>query len=193
MRQIESFFWGIIAALAALFVQLLVYIGLSAQESSAFDVPFEQFYAAPLLLVVAALIEECFKYLMISKRVELVSLGKTYVFNAFLVGLGFFSTELALINLSYGEMLPVYNLAEIAIIHLGTAGIMGYIVGTSNPSKFSTFLRSIIPTIAIHTAYNLLIINRGFMQDYLIYTLLGFVILFNLINFIRISSRLAQD
>ena len=71
MRQIESFFWGIIAALGALFIELLVFIGFSAIQNSGIRLSFSQLFLLPGFVIAAAFIEESFKYLIIAKRIDL--------------------------------------------------------------------------------------------------------------------------
>lgn len=192
MHQIESFFLGIIAALGALTMQLVLYIGFSFFGNQNFALTFEQIFAIPGLIIAGAFIEELFKYLVILKRVETFSLEKTYLVNSFLVGLGFFAIESGLIY--QNTNLPQINaLVEIAIIHIGTAGILGYLLATKNPKKISTFLFSLIIVTLLHSSYNFLVIDRNFIINYLIYTLLFVIIFFNVLNFLKISSKLAQD
>ena len=191
MRQLESFFWGIIAALGALFIELLVFIGFSAYQNSAALLSFSQVFSLPQLVVVAACTEELFKYLIIYKRIDLYSLEKSYIVNALFVGLGFAATEFWLIT-SFGTLPPTQILGELAIIHLGTSGIIGYIIATKNPKRISTFLYAIFIATLFHSGYNLLIQKREFVENYLIFLLLGLLVFINILNFLRISRKLAQ-
>jgi hypothetical protein len=192
MRQFESFFWGIIAALGALFVQLMIFIGFMTFNNPAANTSFSALYLLPQFIILSALIEESFKYLIIAKRIELYSLEKSYVVNSLLVGLGFAATELWLLS-SQATLPSPQILSELAIIHIGTAGLIGYLVATKNPKKFSTFLGAITLVTFFHAGYNFLIQKRGLAENYLILALLGFLIAINLINLLRISRKLAQD
>lgn len=108
------------------------------------------------------------------------------------VGLGFFATEfLLLLNSGF---LPNWEiLGELAIIHIGIAGIIGYLVAVNNPKKFSSFIYIATLATFMHTSYNLLIQKRDFFQNYLILFLLGFIAIANLFNLLRISRKLSQD
>lgn len=192
MRQLESFFWGIIAALGALVIELIVYIGFSVSNDPTGSVSFAQFFLIPRFILIGAAIEEIFKYIIISKRIDMLSMRRSYIFNSFLVGLGFFSVELGLIMLT-GNLPQSNILGEIAILHIGTAGIIGYIIATKNPKKISTFLQAVILATLLHGTYNLLILKRTFILNYAITSLLAIIVFLNLINLIRIGRKLAQD
>lgn len=193
MRQLESIFWGIIAALGALVIELIAFIGISAYINPDFTLSFSQFFIVPQFIIFFACIEELFKYIIISKRIEMLSLEKTYVINSLLVGLGFFGVELILISMST-KVLPTWTiLAEIAILHMGTSGLIGYVVAIKNPKKFSTLLYVLPVAVFFHASYNLLTIKREYWQNYAIFALLGLLILINISNLLRISRKLAQQ
>ena len=192
MRQLESFFWGIIAALGALLVQLVFFIGLTASSATSVETSFSQLFILPHFIILAASIEEMLKYLVISKRVELYSLEKSYIVNSLFVGFGFIATE-AWLLMNAGTLPSNQILAELAIVHLGTAGIIGYLVATKNPKKISTFLYTIFIVTLFHASYNFLIQHRGHYQNYIIFFLLALLVSINLLNLLRISHKLAQD
>lgn len=192
MAQLESFFWGIIAALGALVAELIVFIGFSAYTGASPEVSFSQLFMIPSFILIGACLEEIFKYIVISKRVEMLSLSRSYLINSFLVGLGFFSVELGLISMT-GSTPPINLLVEIAIIHTGTSGLMGYIVATRNPKKISTFIFAIALNTLLHSAYNLMVLDRTFVLNYFIFVLLGFILFLNFVNTIRINNKLAQE
>jgi len=192
MTQIESIFWGIIAALGALVIELVFFIGSSIYINPTMEISFSQFFIIPQFLVVAVCIEEIFKYIVISKRIERLSLEKSCIINSLFVGLGFFGVEMALILMS--KNLPgIQSLIEIAIVHIGTSGLIGYFVATKNPKKITTFLLAIVFAIVFHASYNLMVLKREFIQNYFIFTILGLLILFNIANFFSISRKLAQE
>jgi hypothetical protein len=192
MHQLESFFWGIIAALGALVVEFVAYISISAYVNQTSLMAFSQLFAVPQFIVLFAFIEEFFKYIVISRRIEMLSLEKSYLVNSFLLGLGFFGIELSFISMSMA--LPDWKvLAEIAILHIGTAGLIGYNVATKNPKKIFTFIYILSVAVFFHSIYNFLVIKREFWQNYGVFVLLGLLILINAFNFSRISRKLAQD
>lgn len=191
MAQLESFFLGIIASLGALVIELVVFIGFSFFTNSTSDVTFSQLFTIPQLLVVSVFIEEIFKYIVIAKRVEMMSLGRSYLINSFFVGLGFFAIELGMISMT--GTLPATNLLiEIAIIHIGTAGLIGYMIAVGNPRKVGTFLSAVILTAIFHVSYNLLALDRTVLTNYAIFAVLAMLIFFNVINLARINRKLAH-
>lgn len=192
MTKLESFFWGIIAALGALIVELIIFIGFSIRSSQPSDISFLQLFIIPQFIIIGVFVEEVFKYIVISRRIEMLSFGRSYLTNSFLVGIGFFSVELILI-IATGIIPDAKFLAEIATIHIGTAGLIGYITAIKNPKKLSTAIYATILVVFFHSAYNLLILDRTLILNYAIFTLLGLLIFINIINFIRINTRLARD
>ncbi|EKE18845.1 MAG: hypothetical protein ACD_9C00215G0003 [uncultured bacterium] len=191
MAQLESFFWGIIAALGALILELIFFIVFSFYIPSS-NISFDLLFTIPQFIIIGACIEEIFKYIIISKRIEMLSLGKSYLVNSFFVGLGFFSVELGLIWVA-ASTFQINLLSEIAIIHMGTAGFIGYIVATMNPKKITTFISAIAVATLFHALYNLMVLDRTFILNYAIFFLIGIIIFFNVINIFRINSKLAQD
>ncbi|KKQ53189.1 MAG: hypothetical protein US70_C0005G0023 [Parcubacteria group bacterium GW2011_GWD2_38_11] len=190
MAQLESFFWGIIAALGALIVELIVFIGFSMQTNQTNAISFLDLFIIPQFIIIGVCIEEIFKYIIISKRIEMFSMQRSYLVNSFLVGLGFFSVEIGLI-MATGVAPETKLLIEIAIIHIGTAGLIGYMVATRNPKRMSTLIYAIIFAAFFHGAYNLLVLNRTFVLNYAIFGLLGLLVFINIVNLIRINARLA--
>ena len=192
MKQIESFFWGIIAALGALVVELIVFMLFSASSNQIANLSFSQLFSIPQFVIAMVLVEEILKYTVISTRIDILSMRRSYLANSLLVGLGFFSIELGLILIT-GAVPQISILGEIALVHIGTAGLIGYIVATKNPKKISTFIHAKLLTIFFHGAYNLLIIKRTFILNYAVFALLVVLIFINLINLARINRKLAQD
>ncbi|MEI7891042.1 MAG: hypothetical protein WCI36_03665 [bacterium] len=191
MNQIESFFWGIVASLGAIIVEIVFFIAISSSMSLPANFSFSNLFFIPQFVIASVIIEESMKYLIIAKRVDDISLERTYLLNSWMVGVGFFFVELGLM-LTNGSSIYDKSLIEIAIIHIGTAGILGYVVAIKNPSKIKTFFQAIFLTSLLHGAYNFLVIKRNFVFDYFIFTLLFIVIMMNIINLIRINKKLAQ-
>ncbi len=192
MRQMESFFWGIIAALGALVIELIAFIYFSIFSFHQADISFSALFIIPKFIILGVFIEESFKYIIISKCVERMSLGRSYIINSLFVGLGFFLTEIGLASTT--GVLPRANiLTEVAIIHIGTAGLIGYIIATKNPKRLWVFLYTLIWASFFHGSYNFLITNRTSTINYVIFALLGMLLLINILNIIRINKKLAQD
>lgn len=192
MRQLESFFWGIIAALGALFAELVIYIVFSTFFPQVAQLSYDALSSLPAFIIAFAFTEELFKYIIIAKRIDTYSFERTFVVNALMVGLGFAATEFMLLS-SIGNMPENKILLELATIHIGTAGIMGYLVAIKNPKRIRTFLQTAIIATTFHAGYNLLIEKRELLQNYLILSLLGFLVIYNLFNLLRVKSKLAQE
>jgi hypothetical protein len=69
MKYLESFFWGILAALGALLIELIILnvIQLSTFPKNSLDINL--FFSSLSFIVIAALAEEIFKYLVIVKKI----------------------------------------------------------------------------------------------------------------------------
>lgn len=192
MKLIESFFWGIVAALGALIAQLFVFIGISIYSGPAAVISFTQLFIQPYFIIIAACIEEFLKYIFISKHIKTISSKRSCFINSLFIGLGFFGVEFAFFSASESQLPHAQFLAEIAVVHTGTAGIIGYFVAMKNFKKLSTFLPALLLATFFHLTYNLLAIERAPIENYAIFMLLGLLITFNLANFFRFGKGLAQ-
>ena len=191
MKLFESFLWGIIAALGALIVEIVFYIIASFFIDPTSSLPFSQFFIVPQFIIAAACIEEVLKYIIIFKRFSVLPPEKSKLANALLIGLGFFLFELALISATRTSPAPQF-LAEIAIIHIGTAGLIGGILIVKNIRKITTFLYAITTAVAFHAVYNLLSIERNSFNSFLIFLVLGLLIIINLVIFIFVKRNYRQ-
>jgi len=193
MRQIESFFLGIIAALGALIVELIVFIIFSEFiDKSSMNISFSDLFVIPYFIIVAVCIEEIFKYLIIIKRIKpLKTGGLSYLINSFLIGFGFFVTEISIAAMN-GNLPPIITLGEIAIIHIGTAGIIACILKTRIFAKSLTSLFAISLAILLHGTYNILVSSdSGEKSNYFIIILLAVIILINTISIAHTNKKLA--
>jgi len=192
MNQLESIFWGIIAGLSAIFIELIVFVGYSLATNSTSEISLLKFFTLPGLVIAAVFIEEICKYAVIATRIDMLSLKWSYFLNSLLVGLGFFAVELGLILQS--GTLPSYNLiGELAIVHMGTCALMGYVVTFRNPKKLNTFLLAIFPALIFHVSYNILSLQRNFTTDYGIDFLLTLLVFFVCASALDITHRLARE
>lgn len=192
MKQIESFFWGIVAALGALFLQLIIFIASSIFFEGRKEISFETITLIPAFIISFAYIEELFKYIIISKVVESYSLHRSFIVNSWIVGVGFAFTEFLLLT-SVGNLPDRKILMELATVHIGTSGLIGYLVAIKNPNKVNTLIWVTFIATLFHAGYNALITKREFVQNYLIMFLLAFLVFYNILNLLRIKSKLAQD
>lgn len=194
MRQIESILWGMFAAIGALFFEAVVFTLISI-----FFIPEKEWvldFSSPLnyVLIASILTEEVFKYLIIAKKIELFSYGRTLIINSLLVGLGFSSIELWLIyekffanlNLSFG----LEEIAGLVLLHILISGIIGYFVALQGANKFWTFIKVIILVSAIHFAYNALIICPNRFTGFIIILLLILLAIINILNIAAINKKL---
>jgi hypothetical protein len=193
MKLIESFFYGIVAALGALIAELFVFIGISIHSGGISATSFSELFVLPSFIFVAACIEELLKYLVISKRKEVLSDKKSFFINSLFIGLGFFGVELAFLSASGTGLPAIQLLAEIAVVHIGTAGLIGYFVSAENPKKLSVFLPAVLLATLFHGSYNILAINRGTVENYIIFAILSLLFAFNIAFFLSIRKELAQD
>lgn len=196
MRWIESILWGIIAAAGALFLGILIstlvpiLLGPGKELSMDFSPPLN------FILIASVLMEEIFKYLVIANGIEKFSYERSLIANSLLVGLGFSLVELALI---YGKFpanpnpsFELKNIAGLVLIHILTAGIIGYFVAVRKTGKHITFIKAIIIAFAIHFFYNALIVWQNEFTDFLIFSFLGAITAVIALNAMNINKKLAN-
>lgn len=186
--RIESFFWGIIAALGALILELAAFVAFSFLEKSHASLSLSDFFISPSSIIVAAIIEEILKLVIISKQIERISAEKDLLLNSFLVGIGFFAVELSLLALNGLPMPQTRYILEIAVLHAGTAGLIGYSVAIANNKKIYGFFPIVIFTTLLHASYNYLATERFAPQNCLIYAILTIIVILNAIGFFRMSK-----
>jgi hypothetical protein len=192
MKQIESLFLGIIAALGALVVELFIF-AIFGTMSLDKNIISQNVSSLNYLLVTAVFLEEIFKYLIIIKRVEFFSMGRILILNSFLVGLGFAGVESSLIYFrSAGGLIPYQSFVEIILIHIFTAGIIGYFIAARNPQKIATSIKAILIAVFIHLSYNIMVLYRNDRINIIILAFLGGLAIINIINLAIIERRLAS-
>lgn len=208
MKQLTSFFLGILAALGALVTQ--VFFLLSATffidngNNPDFDIfsllsagTFSSFGIFPFLILPAiVLTEELFKYLVIIKRIEPFHIGNAVLINSFLVGAGFAAVELFII---YGSLsgitfadFPFQKLAEIALVHIFTSGIIGFFVALKNPTQFSTAFKAILSAFLVHLIYNILVIFPNDFSNLLTLVFLAALLIITVFNLIGVQREFAS-
>ncbi len=146
MKYLESLFWGIIAALGALVLEFLI--------TEVFQISFP---ASLSFAVIAASAEETLKYLVIAKRIKMLFEKKFLILASLLAGLGFAMAEAFLIYEKIGAEWQKYypNIAGIILIHILTAGIIGYFVATGDAKNWKMPAKALGAAFIIHLAFNL--------------------------------------
>jgi len=113
-------------------------------------------------LVLAAVIEEVFKFSFVRKaREEEYPASKgNFFLKILLIGLGFSLTELFLniSRLSPSELPYGYALGAI-LLHLATVFIMGYLFLKTTRGETTLAFLIALPAIILHLSYNLLVIH----------------------------------
>lgn len=195
MKQLESIFWGIIAAISALFLEVL--ISTMVPILSGPEKELATNFSSPIsfILIVSILTEETFKYLVIFNRIEKFSYGRMLIINSFWVGLGFSLVELTLIYGKFSVNLNMtFELKEIIgliLIHILTAGIIGYFTAVHKIRKHITFIKAIVAASTIHFFYDALIIWKNEFTDLLIFSFLAITIALIALSIININKKLA--
>ncbi len=195
MRQVESILWGIIAAAGALILEILIStlapILLGPGKELVAD------FASPLsfLLIISVLAEEISKYLVIAGRIEKFSYGRSLVVNSLLAGLGFSLVELALIygkfSASFNSFFGLKEISGLVLIHILTAGIIGYFIALRGGGKSAVFIKTIVLVFIIHFSYNALIIWQSRFSDLLIFSFLGAITAAIALSAMNINKKLA--
>lgn len=154
MNKIQSFFLGILAAIGALFLEILFLNFSGPSFSISKNGITENFFSLDLFFFSAIAIEEIIKYFLISK---FLSKGKNFVFGSFFLGLGFSSIELALIywNHKTGIEFEISSIIGTALIHISTSVIIAYSVWKNVKNRTMAFLGGFIPAIIVHSLYNI--------------------------------------
>lgn len=147
------FFYGILAAFGALFLELLS--GMIIKNFTFF-------------VILSALIEEIFIFIFIYKSLQESpdSSRKEFFLYFILIGLGFSFLELLLnfFNLAEGknalyfQSATVLNFAEIVLVHLLTACLMGYLIIKSRTLSLLAIAQTLVPAFLLHLAYNFFMI-----------------------------------
>lgn len=165
MQKIKPILFGMLAALSALIVELVLsdmYFIFSGKE---IDLNYSEKITVFLFLVV--LIEEFIKYIMILKLYDSQPAEKQRISTAILLGLGFAIVESSFLYLHQNFSHLYLGILSAVILHTVTAGVIGYlIISTKNINKVSA-IKIIIIAFGLHTAYNLMVIyNCGYTLIY---------------------------
>lgn len=156
MTHLKLFFFGIIAALGAMVIELVLKNILSTEVSLANNF----FNIITPSLILFALVEEIFKFIVINKAVSLLKGPKNAFLGAFLIGLGFSLTEiyLAFSNNLFEQSNYLLAILGILIVHISTSLIFGYFSFKKSPLSKTIFAVIIISATLLHLLYNIFVI-----------------------------------
>lgn len=156
MNNLKFFFYGIISALGAMIIELV----LKNILSSGISLSNIFFTIITPSLILFALVEETFKFVVINKAVLLLKKPAEAFYGVFLIGLGFSLTEIYLAFA--GDMFEQTNylLAVLGIlaVHISTSLIFGYFSFKKNLLSKTVFTAILVSTTLLHLIYNVLII-----------------------------------
>lgn len=190
MNNLKSFSLGILAAIGALFLEILL---LNFSEPLSFiskEKVAKELISLDFFFFSAIFIEELLKYFLISK---FLSKGKCFVFSSFLLGLGFSLFELILIYWNYkiGIEFEISGIIGVILIHIATSVIIAYSIWKNIEKKLLAFWGGFIPAIIIHSLYNIASVFETEYQNKIIFTLLIFLAF--LTSFLLIKSTALRD
>lgn len=179
MKQIRSFFLGVFGALAALFLELLIFTFFTPLSFSLESEKINTLFFSSII------IEELVKYLTITRIVSKFSGMKNIALNSIFLGFGFSAIEGLLIFWKYqgSSFLSISSIIGIVLIHISTSAIMGYLAG----SKMSKSLVGLFGALILHSTYNILKLEKFSGQEAFIFTLILVAIFIDI--YILIASR----
>lgn len=181
MKYIEAFFWGIIAALIAVVFEFSVSLVLTISSLS----------ITYILLV--GFIEEIMKVLVIMKRLRNIFSGRNLILSSLALGLGFATTEFFFIAGQYANLIDhLKEIIEIVILHIGTAGVIGYLATLKSYKISLTIPLAFICAAAIHTIFNFLVLHDETFPHYSIFILLAVLVTINFAVLVKGSKTLAN-
>ncbi|MCX6763298.1 MAG: PrsW family glutamic-type intramembrane protease [Candidatus Moranbacteria bacterium] len=155
MKLAYSFILGIMAAISAMIIEF-VFISFMAGENF-LDEKFFNHLTSPL--IAAIIIEEALKLFFIFWATRELQERKAVIFSALAIGLGFSSIEIIFIisklfSVQAGELLNIFG---VFIIHIVTAGFIGYILAVSR-NIFWAGIMAFALAVLLHLGYNSLVI-----------------------------------
>ena len=197
MKLIESFGWGIAAALGSLVLQELFTIVFGVFNTGGDNVVWAKNFtlSLSLLLPVAVIAEEVLKYIVITKRIESYSFGRGVMAHAMLVGAGFAAAELFLLAQNFVSLdaLLRIDILGIAAIHIATAGFIGYATALHPRHTLWQAVGIVFTVSVVHGAYNALILFQDRVALMVPLALAGGFFLLVLVLLARVNRRLAED
>jgi hypothetical protein len=193
MKFIQSFFLGILAALGALLLEILL-----LNVSQPLTLPGNSYFLSELfsfnfIFFAAIVIEESVRYAVIYKAIARISKDGNIFLNSVFFGLGFSSLEAILVYWNYqnGIAFDLLGIAGIITIHVSASVLIGYFVGRNAGKGFLITVPGFIAALIIHSLYNIFNIAGNSYQNYLIGGLIIFLLI--LIFVLSIKSKKAEN
>ena len=159
MKMLNSFVWGIIAAAASLFSELVLFsiltINQILEDTRRISVIQSETIILPIIL------EEIFKIVALRQNSSISENKRETIAKAFSIGIGFSFFEIIIIYMKFAGK-TVNHLPEIfgiAVIHTVTAILSASILSLlSQKRKIGLILALLLSTI-VHLLYNLMVIG----------------------------------
>lgn len=196
MTWIKSLSLGIFAAIAALVFQQLALILWEIFFGHTYNVSWSQNLALSMsiFLPVAVLIEEIMKYIVITRQIEFYTYGRSILLHSMLMGLGFAFTEISLIAFNVGiENLLRPEIFGIFLVHMTTAGLIGYGVVANPRPTFGRIFIILFGATLVHTLYNIGILLQDTIPLFVPFAIIGLFTFFLLISLFTVNKKLAQE
>lgn len=170
---------GIITALGALFLELLVFTFFNLKIGSAYS------YSSSLNLTIifSVFLEESVKIIIlfqILKKIIQEGAKRKHIFlSAVMAGLGFSVLEifLNLFNSQINRYLSWSDVAGLLIVHTATFAILGYILAKKTDLSFSKFALFLPAVFLFHLFYNSLVIYQWNSGFYFLFTILSLLLI----------------
>jgi hypothetical protein len=186
---IKIIFLGILTALAAVIAEqmLAVLVNIFWQR----EIVFSYYGQLGIFLVIAAVIEEGFKYLaivsIIRKKINLY--GLKLCLGSLALGFFFGLTEILLIfisneNLASGRALDssvIFSLVTVVLLQSLAALLAGSMIASRIFSGKLSVLKIIFFPVLIHLLYNFLVIQKSNFTDWLVGIILGITLVISLV------------
>lgn len=166
MKFLESFFWGVIAAFGALFLEIAFSTVYQITSSSGKEIQIGFLISTLPAIALISLFEETAKLLVIARKVKSFFSGKNALLGPLLAGIGFSLVEIFLISVQ--KEAGLRNIIDTFILHSTTALIIGYFFLRSEKNIFLTGAKSLVLSWAVHFGYNFLVIKTSENTDWLV-------------------------
>lgn len=198
MKLLRLFFFGVIAALSALFLELV----LVSAMGNAQEMLYVFFVQVTPLLFAVVLMEEAFKFIFIYKScsdlrsgfeetADLDAIPKKIFFASIYIGLGFSFVEILVVSFNFflGRSFSQLVLPALGIIavHIATSATMGYLLARSRSVNPVLILKIFAAAVFLHIFYNLLVIYSAGPLYISLYLLL--LVSFFLFMFFKIAPK----
>jgi hypothetical protein len=181
---------GILTTLAAVVAEQL--IAVVANIFFHKEIILDVYTHLGFFVIVAAIVEETFKYLSASYILhQIFDLRRfKFIFSAIVLGIFFGFTEVYLILLTNGKKLSevrmlggdtMFSLLTVILVHVLTIFLISVLIATSGKEKKFRALRVTFLPIFIHILYNFLIIQKGNFTNWLVAVVLAIALLASLV------------